>query len=581
MIPQASTFLERIRVAAGRTRDLSRMAEWLCEHTKHPKNSRLPWSFLNHEMQIDIANEDRHHVKIRKCSQVGLSELSVRLALGMLAIFPGTTAIYTLPTAKFASKFAKSRINPVVDASKTLSELVPPGADSSELKQFGTSFLYIVGTSGQSSPISIPGDMLIRDEVDFSNQSLLSMFFSRLGHAQDGGWIRDFSTPTVNNYGISSEFDASTCGRYVVRCGHCYEKVMPTFLDDVVIPGFDMSMVELEADMLTDQRYDFDASWLKCPACGGEITAEALADADHREWVHAHPNADVGGYQVMPFDVPSINPIAKTVKSIKQYERKADWVNFEMGAPYEDAENSFLSSVIKENTRVTHVPPAVHAANGCVLGLDIGKVSWLLVGKPLDNKRVDIIHAEQIVQNEEAYLITRVLDLLKWYGATRMVSDAGPDFTSVTQMIARAITNQVYGCYYVRTGKKNLSNIDVKQGEQIISASKVGTFDEAARAVNRGYVRFAHMPEMPTVASHLAGIKRVSHKNSAGETVTAWVSTGADHYANALNYLMIAIQLGIYLTKNSGPVAPPTMVSAKFGGLNVDGDAPKHNSILR
>lgn len=581
MIPQASTFFERIRVASGRTRDLSRMAEWLCEHTRHPKNRRLPWSFLNHEMQIDIANEDRHHVKIRKCSQVGLSELSVRIALGMLAIFPGTTAIYTLPTAKFASKFAKSRINTVVDASTTLSDLVPSGADSAELKQFGTSFLYIVGTSGQSSPISIPADMLIRDEVDFSNQSLLSMFFSRLGHAQDGGWIRDFSTPTVNNYGISADFDISSQGRYVIKCSCCGERVMPTFLEDVVIPGFDDPLIELEAEMLSDPRYDFDGSWLKCPACGSELTMDALTDVDNREWVHALTDADLGGYQVMPFDVPFINPIAKTVKSIKQYERKSDWVNFEMGVPYEDAENSFLESAITANTCLSQVLPGMHAASGCVAGLDIGKTSWLLIGKPVSAKKVDIIHAEKIVQNDEAYLITRALDMLKWYGVTRMVMDAGPDFTSVTQIIAKAIYNQVYGCYYVRSAGKSLSDIAVKEAEQVITASRVGTFDTTAKAVNRGDVRFARMPEAATISTHLRAMKRVSHKNASGETVTAWASTGPDHYAHALNYLMIAIQLGVYLDRNSAPIAPPTMLSARFGGIDVDGDPHPYKSILR
>lgn len=581
MIPQASTFLERIRVASGRTRDLSRMAEWLCEHTTHPKNNKKPWSFADHEMQIDIANETRHHVLIRKCSQVGLSELSVRISLAMLAIFPGSTAIYTLPTAKFAGKFAKSRINPVVEASKTLKELVPSGADSSELKQFGTSFLYIVGTSGSSSPISIPADMLIRDEVDFSNQSLLSMFFSRLGHAQDGGWIRDFSTPTVDKYGISAKFDQSTQGRYVVKCQSCSEKVMPTFLEDVVIPGYDGKIIDLEVDMLEDHRYQIDEAYLKCPACGDQITTEALHDHASREWVHAYPDASIGGYQVMPFDVPLINSVPKTLKAIDQYERKADWVNFEMGVTYEDAENSFLEGTIRANTILQWVQPGAHAASGCVAGLDIGKTSWILIGKPMGPKQIDIIHSERIVQDDHNYLVTRVKDLLKWYGIQRLVIDAGPDFSSVTQIIAQSIVDQVYGCYYVRSSKKNLSNIDVNLVDQVVSAQKSGTFSDAAKAVNKGYVRFARMPEMDTVRSHLLAMKKASHTNSSGDQVTAWVGTGPDHYANALNYLMIAIQLGAYLAFHAGPAAPPTFRAARFGAKDLDAAEQKYTSLLR
>jgi hypothetical protein len=581
MIPQASAYLERLRVGAGATRDLSRMAEWLIEHTKHPKNSKRPWSFKDHEMQIDIANETRHHVLVRKCSQVGLSELSVRIALAMLSIFPGTTAIYTLPTAKFAAKFAKSRINPVVESSRTLSDLVPVGADSNELKQFGTSFLYIVGTSGQSSPISIPADMLVRDEVDFSNQSLLSMFFSRLGHAQDGGWIRDFSTPTVSKYGISAEFDDSTQGRYAVRCGTCNEIAMPSFPDDIVVPGFDDRIDTLDRDMLVDPKYSFDKAYLKCPACSNEITQRMLTDVSSREWVHAFPDADIGGYQVMPFDVPMVNPIAKSIKAIKNYERKADWVNFEWGKTYEDAENSFLESAIRERFTLSQVLPAPNAATGCVAGLDIGKTSWFLVGKPLDAKRVDIIHAEKIKQDDDNYLVTRALDLLKWYGVQRLVIDAGPDFTSVTQIIAQAYVDQVFGCYYVRSSKKNLSNMDVKMAEQIVTASKVGTFDEAAKAVNKGLVRFANMPEKETIISHLTSMKRVSHKNSQSEMVTAWVNTGADHYANALNYLCIAIQLGVFISSQAGPAPPPTISTARFGGVDIDTPGNGYTPILR
>jgi len=558
---------------------MSRMASWLVDHTRHPKDKSLPWSFLNHEMQIAIANDQHHHTKIRKCSQVGLSELSVRMALGMLSIFSGSTAIYTLPTAKFAAKFAKSRINTVVEASRTLSDLVPPGADSAELKQFGSSFLYVVGTSGQSSPISIPADMLIRDEVDFSNQALLSMFFSRLGHAEGGGWIRDFSTPTVDKYGVSSDFDSSTCGRYTVQCYHCSDRVALSPFKDVIIPGYDGNLVDFEREDLDNPTYKVDEAALLCPTCRQEITHANLMDADTREWVHANPDAEMGGYQVMPYDVPFVNPLSKTIKAIDQYERKADWVNFEWGLPYQDADNSFLTSVIKSNTVVQAVAPGMFAAHDCVAGLDIGKTSWFMVGKRLaGGKAVDIIHAEQIRQGEDDELFKRVMDLMKWYGVVRLVVDAGPDFSTVLKLIGKSLVNQVYGCYYVRMGKKNLSTIDVKMDEQVVVAGKVDSFNATAKAVNKGLVRFPHCQEMPTVQAHLENMRRVSSKDSQGDTKTAWVNVGPDHYANALNYLMIAMGLCDYLNQYAPVVAPATVIKARFGAE--EEISSKHTSIL-
>ena len=374
MIPAVATFLDRVKLSVSQKRDFSHMAEWLCKHTYHPKDNRTKWSFKDHEMQVAIANETRHHVIVRKCSQVGLSELSVRISLGMLNLYPGSTAIYTLPTAKFAGKFAKTRIDPVIVSSPVLKASVPSGNDSSELKQLGTSFLYIVGTSGQTSPISIPADMLIRDEVDFSNQKILSTFFSRLGHAEEGGWIRDFSTPTIDGYGISADFDKSTMSRYLIKCDHCSEWVWPTILEDVIIPGFDQPIIEFTQDDLENQTYKVDEAYLACPACTGELTMANLANTDRRQWVAEQPDSDIAGYQVVPFDVPRYNPIPKTIKSIKEYENRADWVNFETGVPYQDAENSFLLEAITENRIILPVRPRANAAHGCVAGLDLSLI---------------------------------------------------------------------------------------------------------------------------------------------------------------------------------------------------------------
>ena len=579
MIPLASTFLDRVRAGAAGTRDMSRMSAWIVDHTRHPKDKLTPWSFANHEMQIDIANDQHHHTKVRKCSQVGLSELSVRLSLGMLSIFSGSTAIYTLPTAKFASKFAKSRINPVVEASRTLSDLVPPGADSAELKQFGSSFLYVVGTSGQSSPISIPADMLVRDEVDFSNQALLSMFFSRLGHAEEGGWIRDFSTPTVDKYGISADFDSTTKGRYVVKCYHCSDRVALDPFRDVIIPGYDGKLVEFEKEDLDNPGYDIANAALLCPTCRNEVTQANLMDASTREWVHANPDAEMGGYQVMPFDVPFVNPLAKTIKAIDQYERKADWVNFEWGKPYQDADNSFLASVIKANTVVQFIPAGPFAAQGCVAGLDIGKTSWIVIGKRLSGgKAVDIIYAEQIRQDDDDHLFKRTMELMKWFGVVRLVVDAGPDFSTVLKLIGKSLVDQVYGCYYVRTGKKNLSAIDVKMEEQVVVVGKVDSFNITSKAVNTGLVRFPRCQEMATIQSHCENMRRVSSKDSQGEMKTAWVNVGPDHYANALNYLMIALGLCEYLNLHAPAPAPATVIKARFGAEQEED--PSHTSII-
>jgi hypothetical protein len=561
LIGAARQFLDRLKAGVSTAIDLTQMSKWMVQNTTHPKDATQPWSFKDHEMQIGICDASQGHVVVRKCSQIGLSEISVRISLALLSIYHGSTGIYTLPTASYARKFTKARFDPVITGSEYLKSQVPSGNDSSELKQIGTSFLYLVGTSGQSAPISIPADILIRDEVDFSNQKILSVFFSRLGHAKDGGIIRDFSTPTVDGYGVSKTYTASTQGRYMAKCDHCHEYVAPTFFEDAVIPGFDDDFIKLEKEDLENPRIKIDEIFLSCPACGSSISDENLRNPDKRGWVHAYPDNRIGGFQVMPFDVIAVNPLAKTIRSIDNYERKADWVNFELGLPFQDAENSILDAVVLNNMLLEWVPPRPSAALGTVAGLDIGKTSHLTIGRR-QGPDMHVLHAEQIRQDGHDNLVTRVRKLMGWYGVTKLVVDAGPDFTTALKLIEKSRVNQVFGCYYVRSHKTKFARFDVLEEDQIVNANKVLCFDRMVKEANAGRIKYARMEQNSTMREHYKAMKT---QNSLGETTKAWISTGSDHYAHSLNYLMIADSLTTYVGQSLVIPTLPHIGTVQFG----------------
>ena len=63
---------------------------------------------------------------------------------------------------------------------------------------------------------------------------------------------------------------------------------MPTFVDDVVLPGFDRRVVELEKEDLTDPRYKVNEAYLACPRCRKEMTVANLANPDRRQWSDRH-----------------------------------------------------------------------------------------------------------------------------------------------------------------------------------------------------------------------------------------------------------------------------------------------------
>ena len=559
MIPQARALLNRARMSVQETRDLSGISRWIEQHTTHPKDQLLPWSFIDHEYQRDILNEGRPKVSIKKCSQVGMSEVAVRLVLGLLNVLPNSTAIYTLPSTSFARKFTKARIDPVIKHSKFLRPLVPAKTDSSELKLIDNSFLYITGSFGQTAAISVPADILVRDEVDFSNQKALSTFASRLGHAKDGGVTRDFSTPTVSGYGISGAYDLSSQARYAVKHDRCGEWVMPVFLEDVVVPGFDNDLKLFESADLENYQHDVDAAYVKCPHCGNKIDELNFADPSKRQWIHAYPDKDHAGYQVLPFDVINVNPIAKTLKQMSEYERKADWVNFKIGETYEDAETSFIDDMVQK-----HLIASQDIGGGCVAGLDVGKTSNFLVGKRNNRGGVDVIYAERIKQTGEDYLHERVMQLIKKYGVVKMISDAAPDFTTAMQLIAANPIGRVYGSYYVRKTKTAFSNIDIDDEDSIVNIFRTGSFDKAAKLVNTGLVRLPRCAETKEIRKQLGNIKRISTTNNDGEQVNTWVKTGPEHYAHALNYLLIADSLCDHRATTGAVPSLPNIAKAKL-----------------
>jgi hypothetical protein len=560
MKKEAKAFLQRLQALSAQTRDLSHVADWVSEYTMSPKDSTTPWSFKDHEYQKAILNERRPYVEVRKCSQVGLSEIQVRMMLAMLHLFPGSTAIYTLPTTSFARQFTRTRVDPVIDASPLLKTMVPSNNDSSELKQIGHSFLYVRGSFGQKAAISVPADFLFQDEVDFSDQGVLSTFNSRLGHAEDGGIRRRFSTPTVSGYGISLGFERTTKNWYMVRCQTCEDWVRPLFLEDAVLPGWDDTLLKLEKEDVTDSRYRFEKAFIRCPACGAKLTQENLADPERRQWVAEHPDAEIAGYQVQPFDVPRYNTPAKTLTSLLDYRRKADWVNFEMGMPYEDAETSFVKDTMKANTTIQPVLPLPKAAHGCVLGMDIGKTSHIIIGKRVSDLEMRLLYAEKIRQTSDDSLYHRALELADMYGVIKGVVDAGPDFSTVMKLISSTWLHRFFACYYVKKAKTPLADLDVKDEEQVLNAGRTDTFDRAAKLVNSGRVKFAMHAEFDEVKQHLGNLKRVSTVTSTGDTVYSWVKTdGPDHYAHALNYLLIADSLCTHDFKNIAlPVLPMT-----------------------
>ncbi|MBK9580353.1 MAG: hypothetical protein IPO40_25085 [Fibrobacteres bacterium] len=132
----------RLKAGASQATALSEVSRWITDNTflagRH-------YSYRHHEYQPRILDSTAREVVVRKCSQVGISELAVRKALALCGMIKDFTVIYTLPTATFCLGAGKDAGEPVINESPYLSEMLT-GTDSIEVKQFGYgSFLYLKG----------------------------------------------------------------------------------------------------------------------------------------------------------------------------------------------------------------------------------------------------------------------------------------------------------------------------------------------------------------------------------------------------------------------------------------------------
>ena len=264
--PKLEGFVDRVMAMADKATALKRLPTWM---KKHLRLDGRPYTFRDHEMQEAIAADQHPHIVVKKCSQIGLTELQLRLAAAIAAV-TRSRIIYVFPSAEFAVKVSTDRFTPIIDDSPMLRGMQHADAKAAKMRKLGNSTVYFQGASGTSQAISIPAQYLIIDEKDFCNQVVLSQFNSRLRHAPEDlatglrGHVREFSTPTLPNYGVTKDFKASDQKSYTVKCSSCNTTQVPDYYQDYVIPGYTGSIENFDKDELMNPRYRVSEAYIKC-----------------------------------------------------------------------------------------------------------------------------------------------------------------------------------------------------------------------------------------------------------------------------------------------------------------------------
>lgn len=531
----AQKHVERVRVAVLGRHSMATLARWVTENTTLGGDS---YSYLDHEYQEAILSDTSQEVIVQKCSQVGVSEASARLALAMVNVINPMTVIYTLPTAHFAATFMKTRIDPVIAGSKAMREAVHKTNDNSEIKRFGDSFLYVKGAASSNAPISIPADVIISDETDFSDQEVLSQYTSRLTHSK---WkiIRMFSTPTLPGYGVNKAFVDSRRHYNMCKCHHCGHWFVPSYYEHVKIPDYTGDLRDVRKSLLARLRWQ--EAQLHCPKCGDVPSLQV----EHRKWVaeNASENFVAAGYQISPFDAPNIIAPSYLIKVSTNYNRVQDFVNFGLGLPMEDSEATLMRSDF-----VNLFCDAVGGSNTVyVMGVDVGNVYHFVVAAIDGFGDSLVVHKEQVPMGEAK---KRYMDLRRQYRVVCTVMDSGPHGETV--MALQEQDPNMYAAVYMRSKGIATHNVVDKEAvkeegaefQRQINVNRSRAFD-----AYMNYIRENHMAirrqgdeiDELFISQHVS-MKRVKVFDSESEEMSfSWQKTdGEDHFHHAGLYCYLA-----------------------------------------
>jgi len=332
-------------------------------------------SFTGREWQIQILNDLRPHVVVRKPSQQGLTWLYERFMIALLMRYENRPyrykdhtgaersrfieGIYSFETATKASRWSKVRLKKLKYDNPHIQDALKVGeTDSALLMKFGRTALHLVGRATVSGVLTISGDIVIIDEKDRDvNTSVAAQLGSRTLESEfmkttsTKGIVRETSTPEVSGAGISLQYENSDQAEWEIYCVKCGRYQVLTY------PECIGNFYDRDEAPLTDNDGTELTPYWRCMYCHEPIDWTTIGkwnsdDPDYYEnarWVIRKPKnynpftgKGICGYQV-PFASPQ-RTAAFFLAERDDPERDIVYLhNHMLGLPYDDMTKTLAS----------------------------------------------------------------------------------------------------------------------------------------------------------------------------------------------------------------------------------------------
>lgn len=492
---------------------------WIYKNVPTENGTKL--DFSRRPYLVQILRDYSPHMVYKKSAQIGITMSSVAKTLYVVDNL-GINGIYTFPTAREVGEFSKGRFRNIIRSSRYLSSRIGD-IDNVGLVKVGDSIIYFRGTFSTKQAISVPSDLNVHDELNFSDPEVRKTFSSRLDASEfmfkgepQYGWEWDFSTPTLPRTGISALYDDSDQNEWWTRCSRCRRRQRVKFFDNLRSKGKGRKKV-----------FHFG-----CRKCDKEL------DRTVGEWKARKPENKIRGYHITQPMCAFINAnkmVDIWEKDKKTPEGKRKFHNFNLGEDYEDGTETVTRDLI-----LSRVVPSTFDLGAIYIGVDQGNLLHVEVCKMVDGRRRVIFIGELNSFDELRRMISH-------YRPRTVVIDALPNHHNALELAAYYYN--VYVCYYSKTANNKLERKywEKELEDKRVVVPRTEVLDRTAAEWNSGNVVIEDIIPVSGIeefASQMTALKRSYVKDNTGQEIAQWNKVGDDHYRHADTYCWIASQIG-------------------------------------
>lgn len=515
----------RARATAGKPKGAVPFYTW-AQRIPEPKLGRL--SFEDYPFQVELYTEgakDRESC-VKKSTQVGISAYLLRWVL----YWPdqlGLTGLYVFPRRKQMYDFADARVDAAIRRSEYLAGRVGnPGADlkgvdNKGLKRVGTGWVYFRGSESEDDLDSVDADVLCLDEFDRLKPANIPVAERRVSGEHSLGLIRRVGVPSIPNIGIDLKYRESDRRQWLVKC-RCGDEQPMTWGDNV----------------------DLERGMRVCRKCRRELTPGIVAAG---RWVAERPDVDKRGYHMSKLVVPRVD-VARLVERSERgapEERQAFW-NRDMAEAYAPEEGRLSPEAVAAAMSVGERAGArgvsgrelpYKGQHPVTMGVDVATVRDLHVRvsehfDPEGNRRRALFIGTVTSFDDLAELMDR-------FGVAMCAIDHLPE-----GRLARSFAERFAGRVYLvaQTGAQQAQPIVTHEDRRLAVVRRVEAIDATFEAVRRQRNQLPPDPP-PGYVQHLGNLIRLVEKSDDGRVAVRYVSTGADDFAFAEMYDLVAGEL--------------------------------------